>query len=179
MRGIGHNSRRDPSGYAGRLHLWRRARADLVSNRLPLEVIRTRMRRAEALGLDFQTYASLRATTGRDVVALLFSSSALGMLRAAQADADRLNRLRAVAAERGVAVHAPRAVAAPPPLDWAVRAPSFADRPAVVGRTLRAALAARRLPADAVLMVGATAVEREWCAAARAAGWIDADRYFA
>ena len=69
--GIGHNSLMDLAGYTGRLHQWRRARAGLVSNRMPVEVIRARMRRAAALGLDFTTYAGVRATTGRDVVALL------------------------------------------------------------------------------------------------------------
>ena len=177
--GIGHNSGRDPRGYAGRLHLWRRARAGLVSNRMPLEVVRLRMRRAEALGLDFGTYAAIRATTGRDVVALLFSSSALGMLRRAEMDARAAAKLARVEAQRGVLVHAPVAVAAPAPLDWADRAPAFTDAPAAVAARLRAVLRDRGLPADAVLMVGATAVEREWTPAARAAGWVDAERYFA
>ena len=176
--GIGHNSDHDPQGYAGRVHLWRKARAGLVSNRMPLEVIRLRMRRAEALGLDFRTYAAVRATTGRDVVALLFSSSALGMLRRAELDARAAAKLAAVAAGRGALVHAPVPVEAPAPLDWADRAPSFVDAPAAVAARLRAVLRDRGLSADAVLMVGATAVERAWTPAVRAAGWIDAERYF-
>jgi hypothetical protein len=68
---------------------------------------------------------------------------------------------------------------APAPLDWADRAPAFTDRWPAMRDAVRAALTARALPADAVLMVGATAAEREWCAAVRAAGWIDAERYFA
>ena len=176
--GIGHNSRHDPAGYAGRLHLWRKARAGLVSNRMPLEVVRLRMRRAAALGLDFRTYAQVRAATGRDVVALLFSSSALGMLRRAEIDARAAAKLARVEAVLAAFVHAPLPVAAPAPLDWADRAPSFLDPPAATAARLREALAARRLPADAVLMVGATAVEREWCPAAGAAGWVDAGRYF-
>jgi hypothetical protein len=37
----------------------------------------------------------------------------------------------------------------------------------------------RGLPADGVVLVSATAVEREWCAAGKLAGAIPADRFFA
>lgn len=179
MFGIGHNSGFDPNGYSGRLHQWRRARSALISNRLPIEVIRSRVRRAEALGLDFRTYASVRAATGRDVLALLFSSNALGMLRRAELDQTLAAKLARVDAQRGVLIHAPLPVTSDAPLDWAERAPAFAQSPAETRTMLTAALQARKLPGDSVLMVGATAVEREWCAAARAAGWLSAERYFA
>ncbi|MBM2577936.1 hypothetical protein JQC91_16645 [Jannaschia sp. Os4] len=174
--GIGHNSNHDPDGYAGRLHLWRRARADLVAPRLPIEIVRMRVRRAAALGLPYKTYASIRATTGRDVIALLFSSNALDM-RPAPAPA-ALEKLAGVAAERGVLVHLPLPDDAPPPLDWAARAPPFTDTWGAMRRRLDGVLAARALPRDGVVMVGATAVEREWCAAARAAGWVSREAYF-
>ncbi len=177
--GIGHNSGWDANGYAGRLHLWRKARASLVSNRIPVEVIRTRMRRAAALGLDFTTYASIRAASGRDVVALLFSSSAVGMLRRAELDGRAAAKLSALAVERGVLVHRPLPATAPLPLDWAAPAPAFTADWSTIRAMVMAPLRDRGLPPDAVLLVGATAVEREWCAAARAAGWIDAERYFA
>ena len=35
-----------------------------------------------------------------------------------------------------------------------------------------------RVPGDGVILVGETALEREWCAAGRLAGWIPAARYF-
>jgi hypothetical protein len=38
---------------------------------------------------------------------------------------------------------------------------------------------ARGLPADGVVLVSATAVEREWCAAGKLAGVIEAERFFA
>lgn len=176
--GIGHNSNRTTDGYAGRLHLWRRARTALTGARLPVEVVRLRMRRAAALGLDFSTYASIRAATGRDVVALLFSSNAVGMLRRAELDARAADRLAAVAAQRGVLVHRPLPATAPPPLDWAARAPAFTDPWTRMREIVSGALSARGLPGDAVVMIGATAAERDWCAAARAAGWIHADAYF-
>jgi hypothetical protein len=177
--GIGHNSGEDRTGYSGRLHQWRRARRALLGNALPLEVVRMRVRRAAALGLDYGTYASVRAGTGRDIAALLFSSNALRMIRHAEIEAARAQRLERVEATRAVLVHAPLPVTAPAPLDWAERAPSFAARPAELRRALAGMLRARGLPADAVLVVGDTAFEASWCAAIRAAGYVPAERYFA
>jgi hypothetical protein len=48
---------------------------------LPIEVLRGRLRRANELGLDYRTYAGIRATTGRDIIAVLFSSNALELCR--------------------------------------------------------------------------------------------------
>ena len=101
------------------------------------------------------------------------------MLRRAELDARARHKLAGVEAERGVLVHAPVPAVAPAPLDWAARAPAFTDGWGAMRDRLAAALRERRLPADAVLLVGATAAEREWCAALRAAGWVDAERYFA
>ncbi len=77
---IGHNGgpTMEPGG-SWRLHCWRKARTDLLPH-LPIEVLRTRVRRAGELGLDYRTYASVRAATGHDVVAFLFSSNALRVL---------------------------------------------------------------------------------------------------
>ena len=176
--GIGHNSGEDRQGYSGRLHQWRRARRALLGNALPVEVVRLRVRRAAALGLDYGTYAGVRAGTGRDIAALLFSSNALRMIRRAEIEGARAAKLAAVAAPRGALVHAPLPVVAPDPLDWAARAPSFADSPAALRAALRDVLRRHGLPADTVLMVGDTAFEASWCPAIRAAGYLPADRYF-
>ncbi|MGB3407858.1 MAG: hypothetical protein WBA67_10225 [Jannaschia sp.] len=176
--GIGHNSGRDFEGYTGRLHQWRKARRDLLGASLPIEVVRGRVRRAAALGLDYTTYASVRAGTGRDIIALLFSSNALRMIRVADVEAARAAKLAKVAAERGVLVHAPLSVVADGPLDWAARAPVFTDTWSEMRDRLAAVLRDRRLPRDAVLMIGDTAFEASWCAAARAGGYVGAERYF-
>jgi hypothetical protein len=42
-----------------------------------------------------------------------------------------------------------------------------------------AMLAPARLPADRVLLIGDTSLEREWVGAARLAGYLPAERYFA
>jgi hypothetical protein len=178
LAGIGHNSGQDDGGRTGRLHQWRRARRALLGASLPVEVVRLRVRRAAALGLDYGTYAAVRAGTGRDIAALLFSSNALGMLRAAEMDERRAHKLAAAAAQRAALVHPPLPLGDLPPLDWTARAPSFADPPAVLSARLRAALAERGLPSDAVLLIGETAFERSWCAAARLAGYVPGDAYF-
>ena len=65
LHGIGHNN--GPSmerGFAYRRHLWTKARKDLVPT-LPLFVLKMRVNRAKELGLDYTTYAGVRASTGR------------------------------------------------------------------------------------------------------------------
>ncbi len=69
MGEIGHNG--GPSlagGVSWRRHCWSAAREALLPT-LPIEVVRLRVKRAKALGLDYKTYAGLRAATGHDVVA--------------------------------------------------------------------------------------------------------------
>ena len=176
--GIGHNSGEDLAGYSGRLHQWRRARAALIPRTIPIEVVRMRVRRAAALGLDYGTYAGIRAATGRDIVALLFSSNAVGMIRRAELDARRMAQLEGVAADLGLLVHAPLATVAPPPLGWAAPAPSFVESWSAMRNRLRDTLKERRLPPDGVVLIGETAFEASWCAAARAAGYLSGARYF-
>ncbi len=186
--GIGHNLGPGLApGQAWRRHCWTRARSDLLP-RLPIEVLRRRLRRAAEIGLDYSTFATVRASTGRDILAILFSSNALRLLREEQAlDAARAAKLAAVrGAERRALVIAPlrpgpllervisehgqvldAACAAPPAMaSWAQMAAGMdAARPA-------------RVPADAVLLVGDTAAERDLVAAGRFAGYLEADSYF-
>jgi hypothetical protein len=180
MSGIGDNSGREPAT-GWRLHCWRQARSDLLPT-LPLEVIRTRVARARELGLDYRTYASVRAASGRDVIAFLFSTNALRLLRPTDpVPADRATKLAALRdcerialvqpplrADRlpALALHGLRAEAAPVP---------FA-RWGEIRRSLDLALGA--LPRDGVLVVGEAAFEREWTSAGLLAGFLPAERYF-
>lgn len=185
--GPGHNSGRvaEP-GAAWRRHCWTEARRALLPM-LPLEIIRLRVARAREIGLDYPTYATVRATSGQDVVAFLFSSNALRLLRAEDAlSADRVAKLGALRGVRRILLAQPplnaarlgAAVATGLPLDDAAPAPAaFAPWPEL-RRALRAALAAGRIPADGVLLVGDTALEREWAQAGRLAGYLPAERYF-
>ncbi len=174
-------------GASWRRHCWQRARAALLP-KLPVEIVRLHVRRAAEIGLDYRTYAGVRATTGHDLVAFLFSTNALRLLRErdrlAAADAGKL------AAARGIG----RLVAAQPPLDPAAvrdalagqgvdidavaRAPGLADGWGGTRAAIRGLLTEGRAPADRVLLIGETALERDWVGAARLAGFLPADRYF-
>jgi len=184
MTTIGHNG--GPTmerGTSWRRHCWSKARRELLPA-MPLEVIGYRMKRAAELGLDYRTYAGVRATTGRDIVAFLFSSNALRLVRTETIPAREGAKLAGLAdVRRLAAVH--------PPLDpdavlWtnagmidlAARAPGLFDSWSETRRRLMALAQDVRVPADAVLVIGDTALERDWCATARMAGYLPAERYF-
>lgn len=181
MTGIGHN--RGPSlegGGGWKTHCWRRARAALVPV-LPVEVVRLRVKRARELGLPYKTYAGIRAQTGHDVVAFLFSSNALhSSPQAPIIPAPEAARLAALAAVNriglAVAPLSARALGLNPELDATHPAPYALGRFPEIARGLRAAIGT--LPADRVVLVGMGALERDWCAAGRLAAFVPADHYF-
>jgi hypothetical protein len=126
----------------------------------------------------------VRATTGRDIVAFLFSSNALRLHPAVVLPAPE-------AAKLGAPRRTARLAAVYRPLDPAAvlagnRARSTRrggahglrqlerDAPALLALT-RAA----KVPADAVVVVGATDLERGWCGTGRLAGFVPAGRFFA
>lgn len=189
MAGPGHNQ--GPTlepGFGWRKHCWSKARADLMPH-LPLEVVRLRMARAREIGLDYRTYASVRAASGRDVIAFLFSSNALRLTAsAADLPCDRATRLRA-ATNVGhiVAAHRPIDPTRLPPdfaalhgiaLQGADRAPLFAESWSSMRQRMQALVRREGVPADAVVLVGETPFEREWLAAGRLGGYIAAETYF-
>jgi hypothetical protein len=181
MGEIGHNG--GPSlegGVSWRRHCWSSAREALLPT-LPIEVVRTRVRRAQALGLDYKTYAGVRAATGHDVVAFLFSSNALrvSVLRLAMPE-ERAVKLAEVQCGRlalAVAPLTPRMVgAANPVLDGSYPAPYALAGFGEMRERVRAALG--KVPGDQVILVGDLGLERDWCAAGRLAGYLPAERYF-
>ena len=96
--GLGHN--KGPTlerGASWRRYAWTRARSELLPT-LPIEVARRRVRRARELGLDYKAYAGIRASTGRDIVALLFSTNALRLAR--DAPVEILEERLSISAER-------------------------------------------------------------------------------
>ena len=182
MTTIGHNG--GPTmekGRGWRRYAWTRARAELLP-KMPIEVVRRRVKRARELGLDHKAYAGIRAATGRDVIALLFSDNALRLLADARIPADRAAHLDAVRdAEHLALVHAPQdpdtVLTQNPILARVDRAPGFtASWPEIRARVLDLK---GKLPADGVVVIGETWLERDWCEAARLAGYLPADRYFA
>ena len=167
-------------GAAWRRLCWTKARAALLPV-LPIEVVRTRVRRAADLGLDYRTYASVRAQTGHDVVAFLFSSNALRVtpvqLRIPNGAAAKLH---SVQAERiGLPIgRIPAAALADlnPELDRTAPAPPLWATFAEARLCLREILG--RVPGDRVILVGDQPLEAEWCAAGRLAAYLTAERYF-
>ncbi|APE44087.1 hypothetical protein BOO69_12225 [Sulfitobacter alexandrii] len=184
--GIGHNQ--GPTlegGHKWRTFQWQKARDAAMPKAIPLMVVRMHVARARALGLDYPTYAAVRKATGRDIMGLLFSSNALRVVRAA---APRMpvaieDKLAALEGARKLAlVHAPLesslVATANPVLDAASPAPKFTDSWADMRGHLGAVITAQGLLRDQVLIIGDTGMEREWTAAARAAGYLEAGRYF-
>jgi hypothetical protein len=187
--GIGHN--RGPAmdeGVAWRRHCWTVARAELLPH-LPLEVIRLRVRRAKALGLDYRTYAVARETSGRDIIAFLYSSNALRILAPGDAlPEERALRLGAVEdCAHALLAHAPlvpAALAAALEAGTGIAVAGAASAPTVWAswRELRARVLAALAPAGiapaGVMLIGDAPGERDWREAARLGSYLAADRYF-
>lgn len=186
MSGIGHNNGPTmEAGFSWRKHSWTKARRDLLPN-LPIEVLRRRVARAKELRLPYKTYASIRAASGHDVVAFLYSSNALRVFRdGAPMPAHRAERLLSVE-------KADLTTLAQPPLDptrliatldakhgitlkAAGKAPHFAASWSGLRAAVAAPLRAAGIPRDGVLVVGDTDAERDWCAAGGLAGFISSD----
>lgn len=190
LAGIGHNQGPPiESAISWRRHAWARARRELLP-RLPLEVVRRRVRRAAELGLEYPQYASILMGTGRDIVGFLFTCDALGLrleravrvpdgvraklgrisgcdqLFAAEAPVDPAPIAAALARDQGLVFA--RAVALPEPA-----APWAAGRAAI-----RAALAPLKMPSDAVVMIGSAPHQRGWADAARLAKFVPAEQFF-
>ena len=187
MAGIGHNHgpTMEP-GHAWRRHCWGAARAALLP-KLPVEIVRLHVRRAAEIGLDYKTYAGVRATTGHDIVAFLFSTNALRL----HLDGQRLDEVRAA---RLAAMQAARLVAVQPPIrpeglaallaaqgvavDAAARAPGLVDGWRATGARLSEMLRGAGVGRAGTVVVGETGLEREWVAAARLAAFLPAGRVF-
>ena len=182
---IGHNKGPALSGGTGwQRHCWTRARAALLPT-LPIEVVRLRVRRAAELGLNYRTYASIRAASGHDVIAFLFSTNALHMVApTADLSAGRRARLAAIAAGRGALVQTPLDPAqvlgrAQGLIDAAHPAPAPTATWREARDTIHSALRQQGWPADRVIMIGDTALERDWVPAAALAWYLPAEQIFA
>lgn len=189
LAGIGHNQGPPlDAAFSWRRHVWKKARKALVP-RLPLEVVKRRVRRATELGLEYPQYASILLGTGRDIVGFLFTCDALGMelARGRVPEAVRAKLDALIRVERLLGAQAPRdparlaaALAQNQGLVFAetVRlptdsAPWGAGRDAIAG-----ALAPLRLPSDAVVMIGTEPHHRTWADAAQMAKFLPADQFF-
>lgn len=183
MSGIGHN--RGPSiepGAGFRRVAWSKARTALMPT-LPLEVVRLRVKRAERLGLPYKTYATIRAVSGHDIVGFLFSDNALDMRRAEVVPEASQVRLRVLggAVQRLAALHAPKdiiRVLGCDVLDGAGRAPAMSLPWRAARDGLRAIAREAAVPLDGLIVVAATALEREWSGTAGFGGTIPRETFF-
>ncbi len=186
MSGIGHNG--GPTmerGQTWRTYQWRQAQKAMMPKTIPLMVVKMRLKRAAELGMDYKAYAAIRQASGRDICGFLFSSNALRILGAGSArmPADRSEKLAAVKdAGRFALVHLPfkpeDVLAAEETIDAATRAPDLRMPWGQMRAHLTGFVRERRLVGDQVVVVGDTALEAEWTAAVRAAGYVSAERYF-
>ncbi len=152
---------------------------------IPLMVVKMRVKRARELGLDYKAYAAIRQATGRDILALLFSNNALRVVHAhaPQIPVAQATVLDAVqGAQKLALVHRPLVPmafeTANPVINHAGQAPTFTDSWAEMRDHLSDVVRQRNLVGDQVLIIGDTAFERDWCAASKAAGYLEAARYF-
>lgn len=182
---IGHNNGPvlEP-GHVYRTFMWRQAQKRLVPKAVPLLVVKQRVKRAAELGLDYKTYASIRQFSGQDILGLLFSSNALGLWggRTRLPEPERAALIRLRGAGRLALAHPPADPAMigaeNPVLDAIGRAPGLAQCWSQTRAHLAGFIGAQRLSANRVLIVGDTTLESQWTTAARAAGYLPADRYF-
>lgn len=181
MAGLGHNNGPTlESGQSWRTHVWKQARMDLLP-KLPIEVVRLRVKRAQALGLPYKTYAGIRASSGHDLVGFLFSSNALGVITphhsappAVVEKLDSLVQCRAL----GLA-HRRIDLSAFPGLDAIADAPHPHLTWAALRDHLKAVVRMTGQPADRFILVGEPAFERDWSEAVQAAGFLRGSTYFA
>ena len=184
MSGIGHNG--GPTlerGHSWRTYQWRKAQKALMPNTIPLAIVKMRVRRAAELGMDYKAYASIRQATGRDICGLLFSSNALRIMVGSAAMPPERRRVVAAVkgADRLALVHGAldlETILSSNPLDAVRPAPDLRMSWTETHTRLRDFVVERRLVGDQVVVIGETALEREWLSAARAAGYIPAERYF-
>lgn len=181
LPGIGHNSgRSDAPGKAWRTHVWRKARRELMPT-LPIEVVRRRVLRAKELGLPYKTYAGLRASSGDDLIGFMFSSNALGVLRAGAAVPDvKAQKLAGLVAARTLALTYGPVTAAQvsPPAQDAAPAPAPLADWADVRRHLDGVFRARRMPSGRMVLITDQDLEREWLTAGRMAGIVSPAAFF-
>ena len=180
---IGHNGGPSLEGGTGfRRIAWARARKALMPNTAPIEILRRRVARAKALSLPYKTYAAIRAATGEDIEAMLFTSNALNLLRPHDAlTKSQSERLAQIATSRHATLTKglPPSALEPVPFKSIRPAPGFQDTWSSLSREMQSWLKSEQLPADRVLMIGETAFEREHAAAGNLAHFVTGQTIFA
>ena len=166
-----------------------KSRKALIRKRMPIEMVRTRIKRARELGPEYPQYASILLGSGHDVVGFRFTVDGLQLrkwLEMPESVQEKMQGLERVSlmgfapsgedadafrCEVSDVAGVPFVGAAPEaegPLGWS------AARAAV-----RAVLDPLKLPSDAVVMIGTRDHEAQMAEAAKMARFIASDAYFA
>lgn len=180
--GVGHNSGRvDEPGKAWRTHAWRKARRDLMP-KLPIEVIRRRVKRAAELGLPYKTYAGLRASSGDDLIGFMFSSNALDVLRRTDVvPAVKADKVQSLVGAKTIALTyrsvLPEQVC--PPVDFAAAVPDVMAPWVQTRAALERVFVKTRMPSSRMVLITEQTLEREWVSAGRMAGVLPTTEFFA
>ena len=188
---IGHNAGPPIKPHSGwHVHCWKKARADLIGPRMPIETVRYRIKRAKALGLSYPQYASALLGTGRDITAFLFTTDGLHLRLQRRLDMPDAVREKLAAVENcALTAFSPNdenpeefrlelqdvsgvtfAAAAQQPFEPA----TWRDARSAV----RSVLDDVRLPRDAVVMIGQGEIEKKWADAGGLAQFFPTHTYF-
>lgn len=186
--GIGHNSGA-LQGRSWRAHCWRKARSGLIGKRMPVEVVRRRVARAQELGLAYPQYASILAGSGRDIIGFLFTCDGMGLRLARRLEMPetvqqklaslRSCQLTALAPEGELPEEFRAELQQVSGLAFAACGTSPASPSWTVARArISEILVPSGLPADGVVMIGHGGEEAGWAEAAGLARFLPAGSYF-
>lgn len=191
MKMIGHNKGPafDP-GASWRRHCWQRARTDLLGAKVPIEIVRLRVKRAKVLGLTYPQYASVLLGSGRDITGFLFTVNGLQLKLARRLDLPdyvkvklsdvqdcslvslapggedaslfeaELSQVSGVAFQAHLSEPSPRAA-------WSSKR-----------RLIQASLKPMNLPPKSVVMIGDGRLEQDWSVAGKLAKFFSHNEYF-
>ena len=148
---------------------------------LPIEIVRSRVKRAAELGLPYKTYAGVRAATGHDLIGFLFSSNALHMYKEENLRQVVSDKLITLKAERVALVYPPlhpELVAENEGIDAGYRAPRLLQSWSQTRRDFLSFIKTKKVSADRYLVIGQGDLEKEWLTAGGFAGFITGDVFF-
>ena len=186
---IGHNQ--GPlQGEGFRRVAWKKARAELLGNKVPLQIVRMRVKRAQELGLSYPQYASVLMGTGRDITAFLFTVDGLQLRLRRELEMpgrvrDKLQGLAKTellsfvpSGENPTEFRAELTEVAGVPFVQTTAEPEPSASWAEAKAAIRAALDPIKLPGGAVIMVGSRSQEAEWAVAGKLARFLPSTEYF-
>ncbi len=191
MELLGHNKGPALDGRTSwRRHCWTRARKDLLGAKVPLEIVRIRIKRAKALGLSYPQYASVLMGGGRDITGFLFTINGLQLKLARRLELPDYvtEKLQDV---QGCTLMSFAPSGEEPGL-FATELSDVADltfksgacEPSAQGAwsqkriAVQAVLKQVKLPAKSVVMIGDARLERDWSVAGKLAKFLTHNEYF-